>query len=107
MDKLSREAFANNIEKKLDTIACLLKSQVLAGKDLLTIDELAMYSGLAKLYIYKLTSQRKIPFYKPRGKQVYFKRTEIDQWLTTNRVATNEEIQTEVLNSIAHNRNSI
>jgi excisionase family DNA binding protein len=49
------------------------------------------YLSLKKSTLYKLTAQREIPHYK-NGKKLYFKRVELDEWITTNRVATKEEI---------------
>ena len=64
----------------------------LAQKEVLTIDELEQYAGIKKSQIYKMTSKQEIPHYKPRGKEIYFKREEIDEWLLTNRVSTLDEI---------------
>lgn len=61
-------------------------------KDVLTIDEVAQYTGMSKNYLYKLTMSRMIPHYKPNGKKCYFRRAEVDQWLTANPVATNEDL---------------
>ena len=66
------------------------------AKTILTLEEVAKYTNYSKSYIYKLTSRREIPCYKPNGKQLYFKRTEIDEWLLTNRKMTNKEIESEV-----------
>lgn len=66
------------------------------AKTILTLEEVAKYTNYSKSYIYKLTSKREIPCYKPNGKQLYFKRTEIDEWLLTNRKMTNKEIESEV-----------
>ena len=66
------------------------------AKTILTLEEVAKYTNYSKSYIYKLTSRREIPCYKPNGKQIYFKRTEIDEWLLTNRKMTNKEIESEV-----------
>ena len=66
------------------------------AKTILTLEEVAKYTHYSKSYIYKLTSRREIPCYKPNGKQLYFKRTEIDEWLLTNRKMTNKEIESEV-----------
>ena len=41
-------------------------------KSVLTIDEAAEYMGLKKSYLYKLTSERRIPHFKPNGKKIYF-----------------------------------
>ena len=51
------------------------------AKTILTLEEVAKYTNYSKSYIYKLTSRREIPCYKPNGKQLYFKRTEIEEWL--------------------------
>ena len=66
------------------------------AKTILTLEQVAKYTNYSKSYIYKLTSRREIPCYKPNGKQLYFKRTEIDEWLLTNREMTNKEIESEV-----------
>ncbi len=51
-----------------------------------TVDELVEYSGYKKSYIYKLAHQRKIPHYKPPfGRKLFFKKDEVDSWLTANR----------------------
>ena len=78
-----------NIERKLD-----IKAQ--EAKNILTLEEVAEYTHLSKSYVYKLTSKGDIPYYKPNGKQLYFKRTEIDEWLLTNRNKTNQEIEREI-----------
>lgn len=83
----------DTIEQKLDRIEKLLISQ----KPVMTFDELVDYTGLSQSYLYKLTSKMDIPFYRPNGKQLYFKKDEIDTWLLRNRSKTNEEIQKEVI----------
>lgn len=62
-------------------------------KEVLTSDEAARYMGVSKSYLYKLTMRRQIPHYKPMGKMCYFKRAELEQWLQTNRVATDDELR--------------
>ncbi len=57
-------------------------------KEVLTTDEAAKYMGIKVSYLYKLTASKAIPHYKPNGKNCFFKRTELEQWLTTNPVAT-------------------
>lgn len=80
----------------LKQIISLLKSQALNSKEVLSIDELVLYTGLSKSHIYKLTAGRQIPYYKPKGKIVYFKREEIDSWLLRNKSLSQEELSQEV-----------
>lgn len=63
-----------------------------AAKNVITLAEAASYMGISKSYLYKLTHRRAIPHYKPQGKMIYFNRAELDQWLLSNRVATDAEI---------------
>ena len=69
-----------------------------ATKEVLTSEETALYLGISKSYLYKLTMRREIPHYKPLGKMCYFNRQEIEAWLQTNRVATATEISDKAAN---------
>ena len=61
-------------------------------KEILTLDEAALYIGMTPSALYKLTSLRKIPFSKPNGKNCFFRRTELEAWLMSNPVATSDEL---------------
>ncbi|MBT4399541.1 MAG: helix-turn-helix domain-containing protein [Bacteroidetes bacterium] len=67
------------ILSRLNQIEKMLTSQ----KTVLSFSETAEYTGLSKSYLYKLTSAGVIPHYKPTGKMLYFKKTEIDEWLVS------------------------
>ena len=64
-------------------------------KDILSIQELADYTGLSVAYIYRLTHLRKIPHYKPLGKKLFFKIDEVREFLTSKRVKPLAEIEQE------------
>lgn len=70
----------NEINNKLD----ILISSNLSNKKALNLSEAAQYIGISKTYMYQLTHRREIPFYKPNGKQVYFDKNELDNWLLSN-----------------------
>lgn len=61
-------------------------------KDVLTLEDVAQYTGLSRSQIYKLTSSGEIPHYKPNGKYIYFDRLEVDNWLRRNRIASSDEV---------------
>ena len=72
--------------KIIETCIGVLKNNIWNMKELLTIKEASVYLGIAKSYLYKLTSAKKIPHYKPNGKLVYFKRKELYDWAIQNQV---------------------
>ncbi len=71
------------ILEKLKTIE---RNSLLAAKNVLTFDDVALVTGLSKSYLYKLTCIGEIPHYKPTGKQLFFDRAEIESWLKQNRI---------------------
>ena len=71
----------NNIEELL-----------LTQKTVLKLDEVVLLTGLSKSYLYKLTSTGGIPCYNPQGKHIFFKKTEVEDWLLQNRKTTTVEI---------------
>lgn len=78
---------------ELKQVADMVTANIIhCTKEVLTSDEAARYLGISKSYLYKMTMQQKIPHYKPMGKMCYFNRVELEQWLQSNRVATDEEI---------------
>ena len=66
------------------------------ARDPFSVEEAAAYLGLSVSYVYRLTSERRIPFFKSRGgKRVYFKRADLDAWAYGRRVKTADEIDQE------------
>lgn len=78
------------ILEKLDRIEQLTK---LSAKTVLRVEDVAELTGMAKSHIYALTCRKEIPYYRPRGKQIYFDRAEVEAWMKQNRVNTREEAE--------------
>lgn len=66
-------------------------NSLLAAKNVLTINDVAMLTNMSRSYLYQLTCKNQIPFYRPNGKQIYFDKAEIENWLKQNRVSTVKE----------------
>lgn len=74
-----------------------IKDRIWTVKEVLTTSEASAYLGLSESYIYKLTSAKQIPHYKPNGKLVYFSRNELSEWAMKNRI---QPVEPEVLTKI-------
>ncbi len=81
----------NIIISKLEKIEQL---SMLAAKNVLTIEDASILTGLAKSSIYRMTSQRQIPHSK-RGNSLYFNRKELEDWMLEYRVKTKKECDQE------------
>ncbi len=80
------------IYEKLERIERMLAEQNLLQKEVLTTTESAEYLDISESQLYKLTSAEAIPYYKPGGKKLYFRRSELDAWIFRHRRTTRSEI---------------
>lgn len=75
-----------DIRDQMQSLAKMITNNCTCTKEVLTKDEASIYLGVSVSYLHKLTMKRQIPFYTPFGKQHYFKRSELDEWITRNKI---------------------
>ena len=92
------------ILNKLSEIANKLDEQNLLQKTVLNFNEACTYLDVSQSHLYKLTSTRQVPHFCPQGKKLYFKRTELDEWLQRNRQLTAEELEQQAVDNMAKSR---
>ena len=54
------------------------------SKEILSFREAIAYLDLSESFLYKLTSTRKIKFFKPNNGRIYFKKVDLDKWMLQN-----------------------
>lgn len=89
------------VQKEIEQIKKFIKEQNILRKEMLTLEEATFYLGQSKSSIYKLTSKREIPFYSPGGKKLYFKRTELDEWVFRSKIIPIDEVESDVENYLS------
>lgn len=58
-------------------------------KQVMTVPEAAAFLGISVSGLYKLTAASLIPHYKPRKKNIYFYRPELEKWALSCRTSNN------------------
>lgn len=79
----------SGVEERLDRIERLM---LINTKQVLTTSEVAILLCVSESRVRHLVSDRDIPYYK-QGKNVYFKKSEVEEWQLKNRIPTNDEIK--------------
>lgn len=80
-----------NLLKKLEAIE---QYSLLAAKNVLTMKDVAVLTGLSMSHLYKLTCRNQIPYYKGNGgKTNYFDKKEIEAWMKGSKVLTQTEAE--------------
>ena len=77
----------NSIEKAIGKLSITTKSE----EDFMNIDQVSGFIGLAKPTVYGLIHKKKIPYFKASSR-LYFKKSEIVNWITSSRVKTTQEL---------------
>lgn len=83
------------INKKLDAI--LKQARKPAP---LSFDEACAYLKISKSTLYKLTSSRAIPHYKPKGQMIYFSIEDLEKFVYSHKIETLENIKENFNNSL-------
>jgi excisionase family DNA binding protein len=86
----------HSLIQQLQRVEKLLRSQ----QEVLNVDDLAVMMGCSTSFIYKQSMAKKLPHYKINAgaNRLYFKRTEIEEYLTKYKVKTSEELEQETTN---------
>lgn len=87
------------IEEKLFNIENSLSKLSIAVKTILSVEEASEFIGMKTSYLYKLTSDKKIRFFKPQGKLIYFKKEDLEAFLLRN---VSETVYEEESQSLQH-----
>lgn len=83
----------DDLKRQLDRME---RYALIASKEVLTLEEAMTYTGFGRSTLYRLTSAKEIPHYK-LGQALRFKKSELDEWLTRNKVATAKEIESKAV----------
>lgn len=90
------------LNDKLDNLSRLT---LICSKTVLDFDETLLFTGLSRGYLYRLTSEKKIPFFK-KNRKLYFKKSDLEEWMLERRVPTSDEIQSKATTYVAtHKKN--
>ena len=75
------------------------------AKQVLTLEEAALFMGISKSSLYKMTHRHELPFFRPNGKLIYFEKAELLKWMRQNRSmseAETKEAAAQKLNELAN-----
>ena len=85
---LSTDEKVEQLQKRVTDLENVLN----VAKDVMNLEEAALFTGMSKSSLYKLTHRQVIPHYKPNGKLIYFEKTELLNWMRQNRISSSTEI---------------
>lgn len=85
---LSTDEKVEQLQKRVTDLENVLN----VAKNVMNLEEAALFTGMSKSSLYKLTHRQVIPHYKPNGKLIYFEKTELLNWMRQNRISSSTEI---------------
>lgn len=74
------------LDERIETEINKIDDKMWTLKEVYTSSEACMFLGISPSYLYKLTSAKLIPYYKPNGGMIFFNREELKRWAQQNPV---------------------
>lgn len=92
-----KDVTLEQLNEKIDNLSRLT---LISSKTVLDFEETILFTGLSKGHLYRLTSGRQIPFFK-KNRKLYFKKTDLEEWMLEQRIPTNDEVQSQATTYLA------
>jgi len=73
------------------------------SNEMITAKEAAKLLDVSMSSLYKMTHTNEVPFYKPGGNKLYFKKEELLNWMLQHRIKSQSEIELEAINYVTKN----
>jgi excisionase family DNA binding protein len=77
---------------------------LLQTKHVITVKEFCVLTGFSQAYAYRIIAKRALPFYKPLGGTIFFKKEDVFDFMSSNKVqgkeVTQQQVSNYLLNSI-------
>lgn len=91
----------NKVTVLLEEIKNIL---LLQSKEVLTVKDFCALTSFSQNYVYSLVEKKAIPFFKPLGKTIFFKREDVTDFLTTNKVDSKKAIEQKTSNYLLNSK---
>lgn len=78
------------LSERLERIEVALTQK---NDEVLNANQAASYLDISLSHLYRLTSERRLQYYKPGGGRIYFRKSELDAYILARPVSTREEIK--------------
>ena len=62
-------------------------------EDFITFETACEYLGVTSSQMYQFTHRKQIPYYRPTGRRLYFLKSDLNAFISSNRIATAAEIE--------------
>lgn len=69
------------LQRQVGRLTLLARAQTAT---LMSLDEVAAYTGYAKSYLYKLTNSGELRCYRPTKRRVFVERGDVEAWIREN-----------------------
>lgn len=61
----------------------------------MTFEQARQFLGVTRSALYTMCCRKRVPYYKPSGKALYFLQEDLEGWITSKRVKSAAEIESE------------
>lgn len=90
---MSNEEFLTQLQE-------IRNATLLQSKDIYNTDEACLFLGVKKSYLYELVRKKIKHFKSAGGKLTYFRRKDLEKWMTAINVPTSSELRDNIFDAL-------
>ncbi|MGC4041206.1 MAG: helix-turn-helix domain-containing protein [Flavobacterium sp.] len=103
MENIQRMLTTEQLNQLIQEIKAEIRKEQYLVKEILTFNEASEFLTLSKSALYKLTSKKEITYFSPGGKMIYFKKSDLENWIFNSKITSVEGIDLEVEKYLSRN----
>ncbi|WP_452219972.1 helix-turn-helix domain-containing protein [Lacinutrix salivirga] len=88
-----------------ENVENLQRAQMIAYKEILSFKEALIYLDVSESFLYKLTHKKAIEFTKPNGGKIYFRKSDLDNWMLQSISESKRVLEEDIFNHLKRNGN--
>ena len=88
-----------------ENVENLQRAQLIAHKEILSFKEALIYLDVSDSTLYKLTHKKEIEFTKPNRGKIYFRKSDLDNWMLQSKPKSKRVLEDEIFNHLKRNGN--
>lgn len=78
-------------------------AQIIAHKEILSFKEALVYLDVSESTLYKMTAKKDIDFTKPNGGKIYFRKSDLNNWMLQSKSESESVLEDEIFNHLKRN----
>lgn len=95
MENILKVLTTEQLNQLIQEIKAEIRKEQYLAEQILTFNEATEFLTLSKSALYKLTSKKEITHFSPGGKMIYFRKSDLENWVLNSKIISVKDVNLE------------